>query len=341
MGIIMKDGIPYGNQPDVTGKVDKVTGKGLSTNDYTDADKEKLSNFHMDAMTMAEYEALPQSQKMDGNVRFITDRGADAVGAVVTGVKGDAESGYRTGNVNIGIENLAFANAGFHNSIYRGKNLGSGVTSAQWSAIGAGTFDDLFIGDYWVIDGVNWRIAGFDYYYRTGDSECTTHHVVIVPDTNLYSAQMNTENITTGAYVGSKMYTENLAQAKTTINNAFGSAHILTHRAYLQNATANGYASAGAWYDSTVELMTEQNVYGCKIFGNCLNGTNIPNSYTIDKSQYPLFALNPYMQSNRQWYWLRDVVSAATFATCGTNGNANDTAASNSGGVRPAFCIRA
>lgn len=44
-------------------------------------------------------------------------------------------------------------NAGAHNAIYRGKNLGSAVTAAQWAAIDAGTFEDLFIGDYWTIGG--------------------------------------------------------------------------------------------------------------------------------------------------------------------------------------------
>ena len=174
-----------------------------------------------------------------------------------------------------------------------------------------------------------------------GDTSCTTHHVVIVPDTNLYSHVMNDTNITTGAYVGSKMYTEGLAQAKTTINNAFGSSHILTHRNYLKNAVASGgYESGGAWYDSSVELMTEQNVYGCKVFGNCLNGTNIPASYTIDKSQFPLFALNHLHTCNRGWYWLRDVVSAAHFAFCDYGGNALYNYASGSDGVRPAFSIK-
>ena len=58
---------------------------------------------------------------------------------------------------------LGNQNAGFHNSIYRGKNLGSSVSAEQWAQIGAGTFDDMFIGDYWVINGVTWRIAAFDY----------------------------------------------------------------------------------------------------------------------------------------------------------------------------------
>lgn len=231
--------------------------------------------------------------------------------------------------------------AGFHNSVYRGKSLGSAVTDAQWAAISNGTFRDLYIGDYWTIGGINYRIAAFDYYLRSGDNaDLTTHHVTLVPDTNMYSAQMNSTDTTTGAYVGSEMYTANLAQAKTTINNAFGSAHILTHRRHMQNAVTNGYSTGGAWYDSTVELMTEQNVYGGRIFGNCINGTGWPNLYTTDKSQYPLFAMRPDMISNRQTYWLRDVASASDFCGVADNGLAGASRASNSRGIRPAFSIK-
>jgi len=235
---------------------------------------------------------------------------------------------------------LLYTGAGAHNAIYRGKNLGSAVTSEQWAAIKAGTFEDMYIGDYWTIGGVTYRIAAFDYYYKTGDTSCDTHHVTLVPDSNMYTHCMNDSNVTTGAYVSSKMYASGLDTAKTTINNAFGSAHILSHRQYLQNAVTSGYASAGSWYDSTVELMTEQNVYGCKIFGNCINGANFPNNYTIDKSQYPLFAHRPDMISNRQWFWLRDVASAAGFCNVGNDGNALAYAASSAPGVRPAFSIK-
>lgn len=237
------------------------------------------------------------------------------------------------------INAIATTGAGAHNAIYRGKSLGSAVTEAQWAAIKAGTFEDMYIGDYWTIGGVVYRIAAFDYYYRAGDTDMTTHHVTLVPDANMYTHVMNDTNITTGAYVGSKMYTEGLTQAKTTINSAFGEAHVLNHRQYLQNATTDGYASGGSWYDSTVELMTEQNVYGGKIFSNIQNGTALANSYTVDKSQYPLFAFRPDMISNRQWFWLRDVVSASSFADVGRHGNANFYYASNAGGVRPAFSI--
>ena len=237
------------------------------------------------------------------------------------------------------INAIATTGAGAHNAIYRGKSLGSAVTEAQWAAIEAGTFEDMYIGDYWTIGGVVYRIAAFDYYYRAGDTDMTTHHVTLVPDANMYTHVMNDTNITTGAYIGSKMYTEGLNQAKETINAAFGSAHILNHRQYLQNAVTDGYASAGSWYDSTVELMTEQNVYGCKIYGNQTNGTGLPNNITVDKSQYPLFAFRPDMISNRAWFWLRDVVSASGFANVTNNGHAHCYGASNARGVRPAFSI--
>lgn len=36
-----------------------------------------------------------------------------------------------------------------HKQIYRGKNLGSAPTAAQYAAIRNGTYDDIFLGDYW------------------------------------------------------------------------------------------------------------------------------------------------------------------------------------------------
>lgn len=246
------------------------------------------------------------------------------------------------------IAPLLFNNAGAHNAIYRGKSLGSTVTTAQYAAIKAGTFDDLYIGDYWTIGGVNYRIAAFDYYLNSGDTSCTTHHVVIVPDTCLYNAQMhNTSsggyeggaaNTTAGGYVGSDMYKSNLEQAKTTIKSAF-SGHVLKHRIYLTNAVANGRASGGAWCDSEVDLMCEQMVYGSGIFSPVSDGSNVPANYRVEKSQLPLFQHEPSRICNRNNWWLRDVITASSFASVDNTGNAGYGGASNSRGVRPAFCI--
>ena len=233
---------------------------------------------------------------------------------------------------------LLFNNAGAHNAIYRGKNLGTSVTTDQYNAIKAGTFDDLYIGDYWVINGKTWRIAAFDYFLRSGDTECTTHHAVIVPDSSLYNHVMNDTNTTEGGYVGSKMYREGLESAKTTIKAAF-SGHVLSHRIYLTNAVANGKPSAGAWCDSEVDLMCEEMVYGGGIFRPTSDGSIIPVNYRVEKSQLPLFAHRPDLISNRVYYWLRDVVTATHFARVSSDGFAACLDASLSNGVRPAFCI--
>lgn len=62
-------------------KVDKEAGKGLSSNDYTTADKNKLSGIAAGAQVNS-----------------------------ITGVKGNSETNYRTGNVNITPANIGLGN---------------------------------------------------------------------------------------------------------------------------------------------------------------------------------------------------------------------------------------
>lgn len=238
------------------------------------------------------------------------------------------------------LSRFFYEGAGPHNSLFRGKYLGDKVTDEQYAAIQDGTFTDLFIGDYWTINGMNYRIAAFDYYYTNGDIACMTHHAVMVPEIKLYKAQMNETDTTEGGYVGSKMYRENLNQAKEMIAAAFGAEHILSHRQYFSDAAANGKPSSAGWYDSSVDLMNEQNVYGGKVFGVACDGGEVPALYTIDKSQFPLFTLCPNLINNRQTFWLRDVVSSEAFARVGGNGRASCYGATQERGVRPAFCLK-
>lgn len=234
------------------------------------------------------------------------------------------------------VRNVLADGAAAHNCIYRGKNLGTSVTAEQYTAISSGKFTDLYIGDYWVINGVTYRIAAFDYYYNCGDTNFTKHHVVIVPDTSLYKAQMNTSNVTTGGYTGSAMYKSNLAQAKTTIKAAFGSAHVLTKRELLTNAVNGNTPSGWAWFNSDVELMNEVQAYGSVAWGaHDGNGYNVASG----DGQFPLFMFDRTKLHNREDYWLRDVASATSFSFVGYSGRATDNGASDSIGVRPAFCI--
>ena len=234
-------------------------------------------------------------------------------------------------------EILKYTGAGLHNSIWRGKNLGNQFTAEQSAAIRDGSFKDIWVGDYWVINDVTWRVMDLDYWYQVGDTPCTTHHAVIVPDTPLYNAQMNTTNVTTGGYTGSAMYTSNLAQAKTMAQSAFGAGHILSHRELLTNAVSNGSSSGWAWFDSTVDLMSEHMVYGSRAWGG---GAHIGYDVGAEKSQLAGFRLRHDLEHSRAgWYWLRDVCSAADFCNVARLGNASSNGASGSGGVRPAFPI--
>ena len=111
-------------------------------------------------------------------------------------------------------------NAGFHNSIYRGKDITdlfyNGTLSQQ---IANGTFDDIFIGDYIIgkTSGRKYLVADINYRLHCGDTECTTPHVLMIPEKSMGTAQMNDSNTANGGYKGSKMYTTNLTPFKNVL----------------------------------------------------------------------------------------------------------------------------
>jgi hypothetical protein len=223
-------------------------------------------------------------------------------------------------------------------------NLGTSYTQELKNDISTGAFKKAVVGGQLIINNHAYYLAHPDYWLHTGDTRCTTHHMLVVPAGNLVSGKMNNSDITSGAYVGSDLKTgansnTALADIKSIIKADFGAANILTHREYFTNAVANGKPSAGAWYDSDIDLMNENMVYGTNIFLPHPDGSTVPNLYTIDKTQIKLFAERPDLITIRAYWWLRDVVSAARFAVVYDNGTADSNSASHSHGVRPAFAI--
>jgi hypothetical protein len=219
-------------------------------------------------------------------------------------------------------------NAGYHNSIYRGKSLGTALSSAQAAAIANGKFTDMFIGDYWTINSKVYRIADFMYWYNHGDTAFTTPHICVVSD-SLGTARMEATNTTANGYVGSEMFTDNLSQFQTMVETAFGSAHVGTHRSYLCNAATDGKATGFAWTDHSVGLMNEPMVYGSYIRSEPY--------VTDDVKQLALFRLSDQQLNERVWFWLRDPVSSTSFARVDGGGTASVTYASDSNNVRVAF----
>ncbi len=246
--------------------------------------------------------------------------------------------------------NSVTGNAGFHNSIHRGKFLGNSITDVQSAAIRAGTFDDLFVGDYWTINGVDWVIVGFDIRYNIGDTALTVHHVGVMPRASLYSTKWNaTNNTVTGGVNGGAGYVDSSIRAniKSSTNGsaegaelkviaAFGSTHVLSFRElYPSTYDSNGNATGWAWVDAKTELLSEVDVYGCPAWSVGGKGYEVG----ADKSQLPIFRLRPDFANIRALWWLRSVDSAPNAADVGGDGRAHAGGAGNSLGVRPLSLI--
>ena len=223
-----------------------------------------------------------------------------------------------------------------HNSVYRGKYLGDHVTDEQWDAIGDGSFRDLYIGDYWTINGINWRIAHFNYWLGTGDVKCNTNHVVIVPYGWVSTFNMNASDDTTGGYLNSEWYTTNRHFAVENIEADFGASHILSHRNFFSDAVSDGHASHGMWVDSTVDLMNEIMVCGSLV------GSYLGKYYEVgcDKFQLALFKYNPPSARMDVSYWLRGVSTASSFVAMGNFGLLDGFTASQILKIRPVFAIK-
>ena len=240
---------------------------------------------------------------------------------------------------------LCINNAGFHNSIFRGKDVTAYHTDGTlYTRISSGEFDDLFVGDYIIVNNITWRIAGFDIYLDRGEQLLKTHHAVIVPDSNLTNGAMNWDGSAEGGYVASLVYQNDLPTILTDyITPVFGN-HIIEYSALLTNGiNPTGYNRTGAntgcsnscdWYNRKLDLMDECEVYGCPIHSS--SSEDCGTAYT----QLPLFALAPQYILTDESYWLKDVSTATSYACVGKGGIAYAlwTAAGHLG-VRPRFLI--
>lgn len=250
-----------------------------------------------------------------------------------------------------GLSSPDIDNAGFHNSIYRGKNITSYLTDGSlWTRISSGKFTDLFIGDYFnvTVNGTSRKmeIAAFDWFYNYGFIKLTKHHVVIIPETNLTDAAMNSSGTSDG-YAGSNMFTSILPTWAAHLETALGAAHVLQTSEYLTSSidanaknvmrpNLTGASNACTFKNSKANLLSETEVYGYLSYGSSGYECTMCNS-----AQLPLFRLNPSkILVNDDYYWLRTIASSENFCHVnGINGNAVSGTASRARGVRPRFVI--
>lgn len=210
-----------------------------------------------------------------------------------------------------------------HRNIFQGKSLGESITEEQLTAIRDGTVDGLYIGDYWEINGVRYRIADINYWRNVGYPETVQKpHILIVPDTTLGSGQMNANNSTAGGYRNSSMKNARLNQIANSLPDAFKNI-LISHRMF----------SDGTWINASVDLMNEVMVHGTYI---CADNNN---KQTSDTQQLSLFRLCPELKSIGQNYWLRNVAGSQTYTLISQYGDASSDMATSTYGIRPVFAI--
>lgn len=248
------------------------------------------------------------------------------------------------------MDNMFFRDK-YYGDTYRGADLtklGKTIQSVA-TQVSKNDFSDLYIGDYFPITmyskTVKWHIADINYFLNIGDTSFTKPHLVLVNDIPILYKHMNPTNTAVGGYIESDMRKNTLPEILGVLNTTDFKSHILTHRDLFTNSMDpnsksggcpawSGCANSWDWYDSTLELLTEPQVYGTKSFSS--SGYDIGTGY----KQFSIFKLDKkFINNQRTWWWLRAVARSTGFCHVLSLGYAGTRHASNAGGVRLYFCF--
>lgn len=237
-----------------------------------------------------------------------------------------------------------------HANIFRGQNLGA-LNVTHIANIQNGTFRDMFIGDYFTINGSSYVIADINYKKGHGDNISLGNHLLLMPtDWSKTPTQtlapdgktthyMNDTDTTAGGFAGSKLYKTYLPQIQQKLEADFGS-HLVQFREVVStHVDDSGAPDQAEWRDAKVAIPSETMIYGTMVNGNNKNGSwyNVGD----DASQLALMRLSSEERNfHRSNIWLRDIHSASGFADAYFDGTASWGSASYSWiGVRAFFLI--
>lgn len=239
-----------------------------------------------------------------------------------------------------------------HNNVFRGQNLGA-LNATHIANIQNGSFHDMFIGDYFSINGSNYVIAGINTKHLHGDNMQLGNHLLLMPDRFSKSEDgtvlrsngkdthyMNDTDTTAGGFAGTKLYKTIMPSIQKKLEADFGN-HLLNFREVVStHVDDSGAPDQAEWRDAKLGIPNEVMIYGTTLNGNNKNGSwyNIGD----DGTQLPLFRLDPDEITNHRdgAFWLRDIHSASEFALANDNGYAGWNGASGPwSGVRAFFLI--
>ena len=230
------------------------------------------------------------------------------------------------------------------NNFYRGKNLGTTFTLSQRDAIRTGTFDDLYVGDYWTgSNGVRYVIAHFN-YFRGGmhpDSGVirNKNHIVLITSPWVQTATQMFPAIGDDGYIHSPIRTA-LRNHAPTVQSFFKDATLEVVSDYaVGKAYRNGRMWTGDLISDKLMLMNELQVYGTYIHA-AMNDMGAPRyKATFHTNQFALFRLFPEIRAVQGTWFLRDSVGRGYFAAVAATGYAREVSPTYSSNLRPFFAI--
>lgn len=192
-------------------------------------------------------------------------------------------------------------NVGAHNSIYRGKNLGV-FTEAHSTAIRNGTFEDMYVGDWFTCPSAYkntiwgdtaFLIAGFNLFYRSDYA----NHVVLISSRYDDQHALNKSWIDTSkiAYAKCNWRTEYKPEYEEAAGHIFlDESHLVMHREILSTAH-NGRIITESVGDNgcCCEILDLANITGFMTLEHTASSGNAGNDRAFPNGGiFPLFALN-------------------------------------------------
>lgn len=237
-----------------------------------------------------------------------------------------------------------------HKNIIRGRNLGVRISPEQHKAITSGTFEGLWLGDYWFNNNMAWRIVDFNYW--NVNNALPTPHIVVMPDRPLYRQQMyDTTASSTNSFWGSKVW-QSINGCDDYVIRVFDSNTIRLHVDSYQSQMNEG----GGFVSPTIKsksidprvkyiIPNEIMIYGTRV--SATSGIGSDGLHEVSSRQLQLFSMG--WSPGDSDFWLRDQTYINTYSVYGAEasniGGASTVRFSGDGvqnethGVRPVFAI--
>jgi len=175
-------------------------------------------------------------------------------------------------------------------------------------------------------------VSGFNHYKNAGSTENTKNHILFTFRNCVLSKRMNASNTNAGGYEESELRTYLEGVFMLGLKQTIGD-YLYPVQRLLSTKGSN------SWITDTVFLPTEREVWGYPAWGETEYDSGTPG-------QYPIFFFTVYKgkryNGSRQWWWVASPSASSSSPFCSVyhNINAYHHAASSSGGVAPAFCVR-